>query len=101
MGPPRVLQNKAETSESSGISVDTVAVAMTAVLALGGFLVQARVAKQADMTQQEIERAQNLHQQQREHSQRQLERVQARMSTAIQPVRNAQGGRLSALRVFL
>ena len=47
-----------EKGDSPLVSGDTIALMMTAVLAIGSFIVQAKVAKDTDTTQRDIERAQ-------------------------------------------
>jgi hypothetical protein len=52
---PRQLQEESKAS-TDGVSMDTIAILITAALGLGSFFVQAQVAKAADITQREVER---------------------------------------------
>ena len=54
---PDTRDSDANRDESSGLQADTVALLMTALLGLGSFLLQAKVSKDADRSQKEIEMA--------------------------------------------
>ena len=58
---PDTSDSDANKDESSGLQADTIALVMTALLGLGSFLLQAKVSKDADRSQKEIEMAQVCH----------------------------------------
>ena len=58
---PDTSDSDANRDESSGLQADTIALLVTALLGLGSFLLQAKVSKDADRSQKEIEMAQVCH----------------------------------------
>ena len=59
---PDTRDSDANRDESSaGLQTDTIALLVTALLGLGSFLLQAKVSKDADRSQKEIEMAQVCH----------------------------------------
>jgi hypothetical protein len=60
-GQHRQAQTENSHKESSTLSMDTAALVLTALFGCGGFIIQARVAKAADLNQMEIEQSQALH----------------------------------------
>jgi hypothetical protein len=59
--PRRMQKEELEADKGSGLSSDSIAIIITAVLGVGSFLVQARVAAAAEKTQRELELATSNH----------------------------------------
>jgi hypothetical protein len=88
---PRRAQVKNEVGDlkaesGSGLSADTLALVSTAVLGIATFVLQARVAKNAEETQQELQQARVEHERARELAAVQLVRVRAQMGEVYRPV---------------
>jgi hypothetical protein len=87
--PMRRVQEAVAASssqETDSVSMDTVALLSTAALGLLSFIVQARVAKAADINQKEIEYSREAAEKQREMAALQVERVRMTIGDAIQPM---------------
>ena len=82
---PRQLEKESKAG-ADGVSMDTIAVLITAALGLGSFFVQARAAKAADITQREVERAQTMHMKDRDYAAISLERARESMGCAYMPM---------------
>jgi hypothetical protein len=89
-GSVRQLEDQAtgtaESTESDALSMDTLALAATALLGILSFIVQGRVAKAADASQKELELAQAQHEKDRIYAQNQLQLVRDQVADAIQPM---------------
>jgi hypothetical protein len=88
---PRRAQMKDGASEADaqgggGLSMDTLALVSTAVLGIATFFLQARVAKNAEAVQQELEHARVEHERGRALAAVQLERVRSQMGDVYRPV---------------
>jgi hypothetical protein len=77
---------KVAAEGSRGLSADTLALISTAVLGIATFVLQARVAKNAEAAQQELEHARVEHEQGRAFAAVQLERVRSQMGDVYRPV---------------
>ena len=69
-----------------GLSMDTLALMSTAVLGIATFVLQARVAKNAEAVQQDLEQARVEHERGRGLAAVQLERVRSQMGDVYRPV---------------
>jgi hypothetical protein len=92
---PRRAQTKeraaeADVKDGGGLSMDTLALMSTAVLGIATFVLQARVAKNADAVQQDLEQARVQHERGRELAAVRLERVRTQMSDVYRPVQALQ-----------
>jgi hypothetical protein len=82
----RLQERAAENFESSGLSADTIALAVTAIIGIGSFVVQARVSKAADANQREIERAHAARDKEGALAAIQADRVRGQMTDALMPM---------------
>jgi hypothetical protein len=93
-GPVHVARRGAQAAEDvqatsdqgGGISGDTIAVMATVLLGLGSFLLQAKVSRDADRNQRNIEIAQSQHEKDKTRAAVQIERVRSQMAEALQPL---------------
>jgi hypothetical protein len=88
---PRRAQTKegeaeADVKAGGGLSIDTLALMSTAVLGIATFVLQARVAKNAEAMQQDLEQARVEQERRRERAAVQLERVPSQMGDVYRPV---------------
>jgi hypothetical protein len=78
--------SKGEDVDPPSVSSDTIALMMTALLAIGSFMIQAKAAKDADTTQRDIERAQQESARVEAKATLLLERVRSQLADALYPM---------------
>ena len=84
----RKLQTEAGAKKEDSLSVsgDTLALVVTALIGVGGFILQSKAAKAADETARDIDRAQEANEKERSEVKLQLEKVRSQMSDALIPL---------------
>ena len=88
---PRRAQTKEGSPEADvkggrGLSMDTLALVSTAVLGIATFVLQDRVAKNAEAAAKELEHARVEHERERKLAAVQLERLRSQMGDVYRPV---------------
>jgi hypothetical protein len=81
----RTEKDSNEEGDSLSVSGDTIALMVTALLGVGSFIIQAKVSKDADTTQRDIERAQEDNARAEGKTEKLLEHVQEQMRSFVMP----------------